>query len=405
MERKKMCLKKDKQKSKKTMGTSFFNVETSLLSRRIQHPTDELPYVNYWRRLFNNNTLVSIQYQIDEFVKLWGINYMFLNNITHSESCTSRPLKKNVSQTMTFGSLLHVALEVDTDLEIIKYLVKNKHANLNLTTSYGWVPLKYAVCSKRFDCALYLLEQKSTHYYDSILLDACHGSYVHLFGESKTEVQIIFIKALLKRGHYLNNEEEKNTNGINLAELRQEILVSNHHLMQEGHQLVPLTITRMTLELMDAVTQLLNIHGHTVFYCMNAITPPVEIDEIKLSVLITELEKKGTPLAYLVCGLLLEGQIENKIPDRYIDNEETEAYKAYVEKRIEDACTFYTKASADPSFKKVTDILLWQQKMQGPESVVTRLKQYDAVVPSQKLVPSYDDYAKDNAEMPWYRMV
>ncbi|MDF1683829.1 MAG: hypothetical protein P1U36_04140 [Legionellaceae bacterium] len=156
---------------------------------------------------------------------------------------------------------------------------------------------------------------------------------------------------------------------------------------------------------MDAVTQLLNIHGHTVFYCMNAIAPPVDIDEIKLSVLIAELVNKGTPLAYLVCGLLLEGHIDNKIPDRYIDNEETEAYQAYVEKRIEDACTFYTKASAELSIKQVTDILLWQQKMQGPESVVARLKQYDAVVPSQELIPSYGDYAKANAEISWYRMV
>ncbi|MDF1683828.1 MAG: ankyrin repeat domain-containing protein [Legionellaceae bacterium] len=234
-------LKKDKQKSKKSMGGFFVAARND---------------VNHWRELFKNNTLAPIQNEIDEFVKRLGVDYMFLNdqcrNSGYRRSSGHIRLSSGTNTSpIRLGTLLHLAIQTNAHIEIIQYLVGKKHANLNLTIYNNQTPLNTAISKKRFDCALYLLdelEQKSTHDYDSILLDACYGGGIHFFGQSTTEAQIIFIKALLKRGYYLNNEKEKHTNGINLAVLRQEILVSNRHLMQEGHQLVPLTIARMALE-------------------------------------------------------------------------------------------------------------------------------------------------------------
>ena len=100
-------------------------------------------------------------------------------------------------------------------------------------------------------------------------------------------------------------------------------------------------------------------------------------------------------MAYLVCGLLLEGYIENTVAaDRYPDGEESASYYAYMEQRTHDAITFYTQASSDKALKKVTDILLWQHQISNCPSIYHRLNQYNLIL-SKDVVPSYEKFERD----------
>jgi hypothetical protein len=74
-----------------------------------------------------------------------------------------------------------------------------------------------------------------------------------------------------------------------------------------------------------------------------------------------------------------------------------------MEKRTHDACTFYTKASKHRRLQQVTDLLLWQQKTQGCESIINRLQQYD-ITPPKKLFPTCSFFKRDCVKIPLYRM-
>jgi hypothetical protein len=366
----------------------------SFLSRRYMHTDhktaieqlimfrDQDSGINLWRKRFSQHSLSSIKQTIDTFVERYGVNYMFVNNHTTPEQ----------------GTLLHTAAKHAKDINVLRYLVENKQADVNLPMRKTWLPLRLAISAHHFEHALYLLEQGTElkhepFVYDNILNYAyAHNTFQPTSKNSVPEAQLSLIRALLKRGHYLPSEQYiKNDRNINLAALRQEILANHPYCRQEGLQLID-----PTQELMDTVALLLKTQGHTAFYCMEAIQPSEEINERMLSVFIQALENRKTPLADLVCGLLLEGYIENTKPDRDIHEEK------YMEKRTQDACIFYTKAARDGKLKHVTDILLWQQKTQGPESVHTRLKQYDIPSPTA-LMPSCDDFAQQSVTMPLYQ--
>ena len=378
--------------AKKTTEELLNSIAASL--KQDSNDINGKPNINHWRQLFKNNTLSSIKNVIDDFIARHGVQYVFLNNDSfffindyHAMNTSSPPSK--------LGALLDIAAESATDVEIIRYLVETKQANLNISSknSDDAPPLVNALFKKKFDIALYLLNagtemsREPQDNSESILsLTAC--CY-----EEDNEHLLTFIKALLKQGYWISNEAayEQRTN-INLAMLRNELLAENSHLRQEGNQLIDIT-----QELIESVTDILNTNGPTAFYCMKTITPKVEINEIMLGIVIKELAHKGTPLAHLVCGLLLEGHIENIMPNRNL-NETT-----YMEQRQQDACLFYSKASKEPTLKKATDVLLWQQRLQGPQSIINRSQQYDLTPPTE-LLPGYDSFAKTSVEIPLYRM-
>ncbi|MDF1684664.1 MAG: hypothetical protein P1U36_08420 [Legionellaceae bacterium] len=357
----------------------------------VRTPIHQNPDINLWRERFTQHSLPSIKQEIDTFIEKYGVNYMFVKD--DSPICLFS-VQRFSSHPVELGTLLHIAAEHAKDINILQYLVEDKQADVNLPMHKTWLPLRSAISAHHFEHALYLLEQGTElkdepFAYKNILDAACVRG-----DQPKSPVpedQLTLIRALLKRGQYLPSEQYiKNDRNIDLAALRQEILTNHPYFRQKGNQLID-----PTQELMDAVALLLKIQGHTAFYCMEAIQPSETINEHTLSVFIQALENRKTPLADLVCGLLLEGYIENTMPDRAMDTEQ------YMEKRTQDACMFYTKAARDGKLKPVTDILLWQQKTQGPESVYTRLKQYDISSPTA-IMPSCDDFAQPSITMPLY---
>lgn len=116
------------------------------------------------------------------------------------------------------------------------------------------------------------------------------------------------------------------------------------------------------------------------------ITSPVEIDETYLNTVITALERENTPLAFLTCGLLLEGRITN-IADEPSD------LTAYYEKRIHDAISFYEKAAVSNELKPLVNFLLWEiRTVSELESVLKRIHQFDLLPPSEDYIPSFNQY-------------
>ncbi len=111
----------------------------------------------------------------------------------------------------------------------------------------------------------------------------------------------------------------------------------------------------------------------------NAISLPVEIDETCLNRIIPLFEKQKTPIAFLICGLLLEGQISTITNEKYSPLE----YKEYMEQRTHDAISFYTKAALDSSTRPLVEFLLWELKLTCTlPSIQHRLSEYD-------LTPTY----------------
>ena len=164
-----------------------------------------------------------------------------------------------------------------------------------------------------------------------------------------------------------------------------------------GTQLIEITVTDVTTHLINIVTLYLEKHTHVGFFQMTPLAPDFYIHEMMLSSVIEQLEKISTPMAYLVCGLLLDGHIENMIAaDRYPDGETCPAYLAYMEKRLHDAITFYTKAAQNKALKKVTDTLLWQHKTlhNDVSSIAKRLKCYDVAL-SEDIAPSYACFKRE----------
>ncbi|MDF1645572.1 MAG: hypothetical protein P1U61_01140 [Legionellaceae bacterium] len=156
-----------------------------------------------------------------------------------------------------------------------------------------------------------------------------------------------------------------------------------------------LQLVDVTEEIIDSVSAFIQTNGPEGFYCMNPIKPPVEIYDVQLPAYIEGLEQKATSLAYLLCGLLLDGQIEN-FTNMDLDSA---AGAAYLEKRQQDAINFYCQASKDDTLKPVTNVLLWQHRTHGLHSIAAHLRQYD-------LTDSYPVNTflnQNNVEIPLYR--
>jgi hypothetical protein len=221
-----------------------------------------------------------------------------------------------------------------------------------------------AILNEQYDVALYLLDKGAKLKkvekldYNSVLKLVCSSGEVRPENPIN-QAQLQVIKALLRHGLYLNHEAHiKLSYGIDLTALRQEILDASPWFKLHDKQLLKMTAPEAASALIDTVSVFLKANGPVGFYEMASIVSGFNIDEKTLSILIQQLEKKATPMAYLVCGLLLEGYIENTVAvDRYPGGEKSEAYQAYMEKRSHDAITFYAKASSDSALKKVTDIL------------------------------------------------
>jgi hypothetical protein len=350
-------------------------------------PWHQGPDINLWRKLFSQHNLPSIKQEIDTFIERCGVNYIFVTNPMSFYTSTAHPVE--------LGTLLHTAAKHAKDIHILRYLVEEKQADVNLPMQKTWLPLQSALSARHFDHALYLLEQGTELKHEPFSCFNILNTVCFYGAQPKSpvpEAQLTLLRALLKRGHYLPIEYYfKNIHKTDLATLRQEVLANHPYCRQKGNQIID-----PTQELMDAVALLLKTQGHTAFYCMEAIQPSEAINEHMLNIFIQALENRKTPLADLVCGLLLEGYIENMMPDRAMHPEQ------YMEKRTQDACMFYTKASRDQKLKPVTDILLWQQKTQGLESLHTRLKQYDIPSPAA-IMPSCDDFTQPSITMPLYK--
>jgi hypothetical protein len=114
----------------------------------------------------------------------------------------------------------------------------------------------------------------------------------------------------------------------------------------------------------------------------------VNINEAKLMKIIESLEKIGTPLAHLVCGLLLEGRLETLLPERYQDNTDSDDYKQYVKKRAHDAVTFYSKAAEARDLKSIASHLLWHSRMFSSGSLRNRLYLLDNLRPIPQVFPA-----------------
>ncbi|MBA2711408.1 MAG: hypothetical protein H0U57_12560 [Tatlockia sp.] len=120
----------------------------------------------------------------------------------------------------------------------------------------------------------------------------------------------------------------------------------------------------------------------------------VEIDETYLNRLVQLLERQNDPLANFACGLLLEGQIETAAD--IIDN--CSAFDEYMEKRTQDAISFYTKASEDRTIKPIAEFLLWEMKMTShTPSIQKRLSQYD--VTPQSTCEAFNQTSKVRTEV------
>ena len=78
---------------------------------------------------------------------------------------------------------------------------------------------------------------------------------------------------------------------------------------------------------------------------------PVKIDELRLGKFIEILEKLNTSTSLLTCGLLLEGSIRNLMPQ-----ETPEDPKRYLEKRVQDAVSFYLRAAASVLNRRLLDL-------------------------------------------------
>ncbi|MDF1683386.1 MAG: hypothetical protein P1U36_01890 [Legionellaceae bacterium] len=168
------------------------------------------------------------------------------------------------------------------------------------------------------------------------------------------------------------------------------------YLRWDGRQFIDVT-QKLFQELIHVVKPLIKHKKYTAFYAIKPIKLSININEVILEKLVKNLEKQNAPLAYLICGLLLDGLIENLRPDRPINKQ------AYLEKRRHDACTLYTKASKNKRLERFTDLLLWQQKTEGCASIINHLQQYD-ITPPKKLFPTCRFFKRDCVKIPLYRI-
>lgn len=131
-------------------------------------------------------------------------------------------------------------------------------------------------------------------------------------------------------------------------------------------------------QLLSIIVELILKQKNDKKFLFDDIKPPIEIDKIYLNHFISLFEQRNTPIAYLTCGLLLDGHIETTA--MLVEN--CAAYDEYIEKRIHDAISFYIKATEDPFTKPIAEFLVWDLKITCPlQSVQERLLQYD-IVPS-----------------------
>ncbi len=145
--------------------------------------------------------------------------------------------------------------------------------------------------------------------------------------------------------------------------------------------------------LVDQVSHL-TMTGHSRQLNFDAVSLPFEIDEEHLNLLITKMEKQHTSIAFLTCGLLLQGHIPNVVAEK--DNLEH-----YTEIRLHHAIDFYTKISAFSSIQPLAEFLLWEIKtIPSYPSIQTRLAQYD-LAPPDDFLQTYSAFRKrDNVTMP-----
>lgn len=118
----------------------------------------------------------------------------------------------------------------------------------------------------------------------------------------------------------------------------------------------------------------------------------IPINEIRLVELIHVLENSQKPIAYLACGLLLEGRFETEMPTNYLTETNSKSFTEYMEKRTHDAITFYVRATKDSELRPIVTHLLWNLSMLGSWSVRYRLSEFSELQPCEHVMPSWSKY-------------
>lgn len=113
------------------------------------------------------------------------------------------------------------------------------------------------------------------------------------------------------------------------------------------------------------------------------------IDESVLSEMINHFEKNYGAFGLFICGLLLEGRIENSV-----NLENISCLDEYFTKRLQDAISFYNKAAlCNHILKPLIDNILWEIKITRKEnlSIQMRLARFD-LIPSMQTFPDFRNH-------------
>jgi len=99
------------------------------------------------------------------------------------------------------------------------------------------------------------------------------------------------------------------------------------------------------------------------------------LTENQVELIIDYLEKQKDALSYLTCGLLLQGYIENALPERLMAESDS---VAYLEKRTHDAISYYIQSvNQRKEYAPIINQLLWELKIDGSTSIQERLACFD----------------------------
>lgn len=114
-----------------------------------------------------------------------------------------------------------------------------------------------------------------------------------------------------------------------------------------------------------------------------------DIDDSVLSKVINHFEKNHGDLGLFICGLLLEGRVENSV-----NLENISCLDEYFTKRLQDAISFYNKtALCNHTLKPLIDNILWEIKVTRKEnfSIQMRLARFD-LIPSMETFPDFRNH-------------
>jgi hypothetical protein len=347
----------------------------------------------YWKNQFKSIDNTLLLQNIDTFIAHHGINMMFYYRsdlYEFNDAFNDRPVR--------CGTLLTIATEFAQSLDIIRYLVEQHHADVNIPNAANQIPLMVAAERSNYDFAQYLLENGSNIQQYSVLRSLSTVPQ----SEHEQQKRIVLIKNLLMIGDKISSSgfplfiSDRGRFNAELESIK-NILYLEHLEREFCETVMSLILNRVMQSAPDifVIQDPINLSQETEL--------AKEIDEDYLTILIHQLEDKGTPLAYFVCGLLLEGRIANDVPERYKDDSEDGVnYRDYLNKRAHDAITYYDKAAEDPVLKPTVDYILWHIKCMDDESTRARLARYD-VTPPLLCVSSYNLFSHPSAKISFIR--